>query len=135
MKAIMVRVSLASLALAVGASPLAAQEAWRASSSNAVGDGFIDTASIKRNGSEIEFWREIRFKAVKTLSNGQQVNRIASLYNADCSTLSFQMTRIRMHLSSRLVSDAPIQEQAAVAKLGGTVIVDLRAACFNEWQK
>ena len=121
------------LAAAVSAPSLAQGENWRSSSAAMGGVAYIDTASIRRNGNEVHFWREVRWPEVQTLAGGERYDRIRALYHGSCTAMTLRSLHVIARLQDRIVISGPDRGAVENASAGSTAASDLRAACFQEW--
>lgn len=126
------------LALSPLAAPQSQAPAWRQSSGGtaaaAGAAAYIDTNSIQRSGDIATFWREIRFPAPRTLSDGTSFDRILARIEIHCTALTIRTLELRGKLGDAVVvTDDKPEDAADAIKPNSTAMDDLNAACHNKW--
>lgn len=125
----------AAALLLCAAVPASAQaQAWRRSSSAGDATGFIDTASIRRDGDRVFFQREVRYAQPKAFSTGEKFDRILVHYEGDCKAMTLRAHLVRVRLGDKLVLEFSDKDRTDSAGPGSNAEKDLQAACFGKWQ-
>lgn len=125
------------LAVAALLAPVAAASAqapeWRLASSDGDNQAFIDTASIRRDGDKVRFWREIRTPEPVTLEGGLRFDRLGSLGEVDCRARTRRTLELYAKLDGEEIArgeDTGEVEPIVPASTGET---EMRAVCLGEW--
>ncbi|HYG29296.1 MAG TPA: surface-adhesin E family protein [Allosphingosinicella sp.] len=122
-------IALGGLAAAVPAQA----ENWRASSSDGNASAFIDADSIRRDGDQVSFRRELRWPEVRMLGNRLRYNRLLAHYEGDCRAMTLRSISIAAKLDDEVVLSGEGSGEIEQARPGSTAEVDMRSACFGEW--
>ena len=121
-----------ALSLAALTSPAFAEN-WRQSSSADGATAFIDVDSIRHDGDQVTFWREVRWPKVRNLDDGTRFDRVANHYEADCRAMRFRSLALQARLEAEVVLAFEHEEEYEEAQTGSTIEADLRAVCFDTW--
>lgn len=131
----MIGKTVAAAASALLALSAAQAESWRASSTAMGATAYIDTDSIRREGDQVRYWREIRWPGVRTLETGTRYDRLMNLNQANCATKKVRSLEVRLKLGDKVVVSDFTPGEVEAVKPGTTLETDLRAVCSGEWPK
>ena len=125
-------VATACIAIGMLGSPAQAEN-WRPSSAAGDAVAFIDVDSIRREGDQVLFWREVRWPTPRTLDGGLRYDRIGELYEASCRNMTLRSTALRVKLGEQVVFSHNAPRDTENATAGSNAETDIRSACFDEW--
>lgn len=113
--------------LALGSVPVSA-ETWVQVATNAAGSSYVDRDSMSRNGQEVQYWREIRFKQPTTVQ-GTTYNRIRTLSVAYCAERATRDLRSSALLDSTILATFDADGEKKSVASGTTGEKDFEAVC------
>lgn len=111
----------------------AQQQSWRQSSTSGEQTAYIDTATIRRDGDKVRFWREVRSAAPMTFETGERFDRLGAHMEVDCRARTLVNLEVYAKLGEEEIGRGPGDGAVEPIADGSTADTDLRAACFNQW--
>jgi hypothetical protein len=124
----------AALAAALATSGYAAPalaERWVEISQSPTSSHYLDVRTIRRAGSRVRFWADLRYRTVRTTRSGLRFDRDVTLIEADCAELSYRDIQSTVRLGEQVVltPHAPDTPRTDYASPGTNMENMINAAC------
>ena len=130
-----VKAVLAALVIASALPASAQSQTWRVASGSGDRTGYIDTASIRREGDKVRFWREVRFATPRTFESGERYDRLGAHMEFDCRARTRATLELYAKFGDGMVGSGSTTGPVEPITEGSTAHSELRAVCFNEWPR